>query len=164
MTTYPLIDRIRHPALKRLFGYWIKLSGTDAIALKSEFDPVDLPAELWPRLHMIDIAEDETICHNRLLGTYVVDAVGFDFTARPLIDAEIPGVSNSVTYELLQKLRGSSEPQHYYGPANFGQATRFAAHEQILLPLFDKGGRIVAAIGALDYQGFTPGLFAHKSD
>ncbi len=155
---------IRHPLLRLLFKHWITFKSFDGFALKSKFDPVALPTELWPRLHMIDIPQHETVCRNRLLGTYVVDAVGFDFTGRRLVDAEIPGMSRSVTYGLLEKLRTSSKPQHYYGPANFGQAKRFAVHEQILLPFFDEGGRIVAAIGALDYQGFTADLFAHKSD
>ena len=157
-------DRIRHPLLRHLFDYWSSLTSSNGFALKYQFDPVDLPAELWPRLHMVDIPHDSPICHNRLLGTYVVDAVGLDFTGRPLIDSEIPGISKSITYQLLEELRASGQPQHYHGQANFALACRFTRHEQILLPLFDENGGIVAAVGALDYQGFTAGLFAHKTD
>ena len=159
-----LAAHIRHPLLKDLFAYWQKIATSDGIIPKGKFDPVDLPAALWPRLHMIDIPEQNApMCRNRLLGTYVVDAVGFDFTGRRLIDAEIPGVSCSVTYKLLEKLLAASEPQHYFGPPSFAMADRFATHEQILLPLTDETGGITAAVGALDYQGFSPGLLNHRN-
>jgi len=156
---------VQHPLLKELYEYWERAGASGGRALKSKFDPVDLPAALWPRLHMIDVPERRVgSCRNRLLGTYVVDAVGKDFTGRRLVDDEIPSVSTSITYRLLQQLLASAQPQHYLGPPSFELSNRFAAHEQILLPLFDGAGALVVAVGALDYQGFEPGLFDHKRD
>ena len=150
---------IRHPLLKLLFEHWEALEAPGGIALKSRFDPIDLPAALWPRLHMIRIPEDDSTCRNAVLGGYVVGAVGRDFTGRRLLDSEIPGVTRSVTYGLLQRLLADPVPQYHFGPSRFARASRFAAHEQILLPLADATGRVNAAIGALDYHGFSFGLF-----
>ena len=157
-------ERIRHPLLKELYEYWKGLGASGGTPLKSRFDPVDLRAALWPRLHMIEIPEDGDVARNRVLGTYVVAAVGLDFTGKRLSDSDIPGMTSSVTYALLQRLMVTGEPQHYFGPPNFGATGRFATHEQVLLPLSDEAGRIVGAVGALDYPGFTPVLFDHKAD
>lgn len=150
--------------LGSLFEYWNSLRQAGGIPLKSGFDPINLPTTLWPRLHMIDIPRDGGVNRNRLLGTYIAEAVGSDFTGRRLTDDEIPGMSGSVTFHLLQQLLSSSEPQHYYGPSRFLGVSRFAAHEQILLPLYDEEGQIVAAVGALDYPEFSPGMFLHRQD
>jgi hypothetical protein len=73
-------------------------------------------------------------------------------------------VTLKIAQQWLQQLRASCEPQHYYGPSHFGRANRFVAHEQILLPLYDETGSVVAAIGALDYEGFTPEILGHQDD
>lgn len=162
-TPSPRFD-IRHPLLAELFDYWNGLREDTALPLKSRFDPVQLPASLWPRLHMIDVPADGGVCRNRVLGTYVAEAVGFDFTGQPLTEEHIPGVSGSITYTLLQQLLTSAEPQHYYGPSRYAGTRRFATHEQLLLPLFGDDGRTVAAVGALDYTGFTAGMFMHREN
>lgn len=160
----PIEREIQHPLLAKLFEYWKALAQPGGIPLKSRFDPINLPAALWPRLHMIDVPQEGHVCRNRLLGTYIAEAVGSDFTGRPLTDDQIAGVSGSVTYHLLQQLLLSAEPQHYCGPSNFLGASGFAAHEQILLPLYDEDAHIVGAVGALDYPGFSPGMFEHRRD
>ena len=156
-----LEERIRHPLLKELFRYWSQLRASDGMARKSRFDPADLSTALWPRLHIVDIPRGDAVCRCRLLGTYLVDAIGRDFTGQPLADAAVPGISGSITYELLQKLRSNGEPQHYYGPPKLPLATQIAMHEQVLLPLHDEGGGVIAAVGAVNYEGFRPSMFGH---
>ncbi len=148
--------RIRHPLLKQLFQFW-EAASSDGRVLEVEFDLMSLPAALKPRLHIIDIPEDGGECRNRFLGPYVIEAVGLDFEGHKLTDERIPNVTGSVTHQLLQNLLIDAKPQYHRGRSRFAAARRFATHEQILLPLFDCAGRVVAAVGAVDYGGSSSG-------
>src|SRR5262249_34459158 len=146
--------RIQNPLLKSLFAYWQSLGAKDGAAQKRYFDPLDLPAKVLPRIFMIDVDDTAPLYRFRLLGTYLVEAHGHDYTGCALTDSEVPGFSQSKTMELLEILNKNSEPQHYRGPTQFSWTRRFGGHEQIILPLMDAEGRISVVVGAIDYLGF----------
>src|SRR5262249_45721205 len=108
--------QIQNPLLKSLFAYWQSLRRKDGVARKRDFDPLDLPAKVLPRIFMIDVQRAAPNYRFRLLGTYLVEAHGHDYTGCALVDSEVPGFSQSKTMELLPILRETSEPQHYRGP------------------------------------------------
>ena len=156
------VESIQNREIKSLFEYWQALSPAGSAALKDAFDPTHLPCSVWPRLFMIDVPAAGGDYRFRLLGTYIVGAVGRDFTGNRLIEPDIPGIARSVTFSLLMRLTGGDGVQHYVGPPSFPPSRRFSSHEQLILPLHDGEGRVNAVIGGIDYLGFTTaGLFSH---
>jgi hypothetical protein len=154
-------DQIESPLLKKLFEYWSALVLQGGTARKTRFDPIELPKDVWPRLFIVDVLETEPRFCFRLLGTYAVDALGEDLTGRHLVDSEIPGISGSVTFSLMEKLCLANEPQHFLGAPTFARTIRFDRHEQLILPLFDQPGALTAGVGAVNYTGFLANLFRH---
>ena len=137
--------------IQALFAYWDALPKFLDSPRKTDFDPVDLAVKVWPRLFMVDILEGQNEYRLRLLGTYLVEAYGRDFTGARFVDSEIPNVTRSQTYRLLGDLVATQKPQHYLGPTEFRFITDYAICEQILLPLVDDKGRIAHVVGAIDF-------------
>jgi len=154
---------IHHPALQAVFAYWSGLEAAAGLPLRSSMSPMDMPRESLPRVFLIEFLDDEETYRLRLQGTYMVDAYQQDFTGRKMVDAEMPGISKSVTLKLLKKMRADRAPQHFYGPTEFRFTDFYTDHEQILLPLIDGTGRITMALGAIDFPGVNPGriFFRH---
>jgi hypothetical protein len=147
---------IEHAPLRMLFDYWSSLAPDGAIPLKQTFDIVNVPIAAWPHMFMIDILEGERNYRVRVCGTYIVSVYNRDFTGRRLVEEEIPHTTESVTYELLGRLVRDRRPLHYDGPSSFRFSGFKSPHEQIMMPLSDDSGRIVAALGAVYYPGARP--------
>lgn len=145
---------IKSPLLEILFEYWEKLAANVGVPQKTIFNPIDVPGTVWPRIFIIDILEGVRNYRVRLLGTYLVDAYGQDFTGCNMNDGEIPRITQSATYRLLPKLQSSGLPQHYFGPTPFRYTDSYREVEQVLMPLADPIGRIAYAVGGVDYLGF----------
>ena len=144
---------ILHPALRAIHTYWTGLQSDGGLPRRSSLSPADIPREALPRVFLIEFLDDEAAYRLRLQGTYMVDAYQQDFTGRKMIDEEIPGISKSVTLKLLERLRADRAPQHFHGPTAFRVTDFYTEHEQILLPLTDRTGRICMALGAIDFTG-----------
>ena len=49
------MDEIRHPLLRHLYGYWSQKRDGRKLPRRSDIDPTELPAELWPHLLLQDV-------------------------------------------------------------------------------------------------------------
>ena len=141
----------RHASLRQLLDYWQRLKRDRRMPCKREFDPLDLPPRVLPRLFLIEYLEGAANYRLRLMGTYLRDAYGREFTWRRLIEEEMPGVTKTMTYQLLGVMMKTGEPQYNLGPDRFRFFDTYSLVEQVLLPLADDNGRLGFAIGALDY-------------
>jgi hypothetical protein len=157
-------EQINNPLLRNLFGYWQALSSSSGFAPKRDFDPINLPPALWPRLFFIEITDDESTYRFTLMGTYVADAIGRDLTGCHLTESEVPGINGSVSQRLLHRLTTTAEPQHYLGPPSFGATKQFPLHEQLLLPLTSETRLIHTVVGGIDYQGFLAHGLGHVNE
>lgn len=155
-----VLAAIECETIKAVVEYWQALGSSGGIALKSAFDPVALPPAAWPRLFMVEKPHGETAFRLRLMGTYVVGAIGTDFTGCRLLEAEIPGIMRSVTFNLVSRLFDANETQHYRGAPTFPLSLQYQLHEQVVLPLYGDASDIVAAVGAIDYAGFSGGILS----
>ncbi len=136
-----------------LWSYWHRLAG-GAPPPKSRFDIVDLPTGSWSRLIMFDVLDGTNSYRVRVMGTYLVEAYGADFTGRLLVDSAIPRVTRSASYKLLPRVVETRAPQHYLGPCGFQIGPGFDDVAMILLPLTDTVGLITYAIGSIHYPSF----------
>ena len=153
------VDDIQHPLLKNLFEYWQALASAEGVARKSAFDPVELPTQLWGRLFIIDLSDEGKRRRLRLMGTYIIAAVGQDFTGWRLAEHDIPGITGSITYQLLEKLIAEARPQYFVGSPAFPATRHLRSHEQLVLPLTTDQGSLSAAVGGIDYVGFAGHIF-----
>jgi hypothetical protein len=141
----------QHASLRQLLDYWQRLKRDRSMPHKREFDPVDLPPRVLPRLFLIEFLEGAANYRLRLMGTYLRDTYGREFTGCRLVDDEMPGVTRSMTYQLLGVMARTGEPQYSLGPNRFRFFDTYFLVEQLLLPLADDSGRLAFAIGAVDY-------------
>jgi hypothetical protein len=141
----------RHTSLRQLLDYWQRLKGDRSMPRKREFDPVDLPARVLPRLFLIEFLEGAANYRLRLMGTYLRDTYGREFTWCRLVDDEMPGVTKTTTYQLLGVMMKTGEPQYSLGPDRFRLKDTYSLVEQVLLPLADDEGHLGFAVGAVDY-------------
>jgi len=140
--------------IEPLWSYWHRLARESRPPPKSRFDVVDLPADSWSRLILFDVLEGANSYRVRVMGTYLVEAYGSDFTGCLLVDSAIPRVTNSASYKLLPRVVESRAPQHYLGPCGFRLGPGFDDVAMVLLPLTDAGGRVAYAIGSIHYPSY----------
>jgi hypothetical protein len=141
----------RHPSLRQLLGYWQRLKGARSMPRKREFDPIELSPRVLPRLFIVEFLEGAENYRLRLMGTYLRDTCGREFTWRRLVDDEMPGVTRTDTYRFLGVMAKTGEPQYNLGPSWFRFFDTYSLVEQLLLPLSDDNGHLAFAIGAVDY-------------
>jgi len=124
---------------------------------KREFDPAELPPRVLPRLFIVEFLEGAANYRLRLMGTYLRNTYGREFTWCRLVDDEMPGITQSDTYRLLGVMANTGEPQYSLGPTKFRFFDTYSLVEQVLLPLADDNGWLAFAIGAVDYPDMRKG-------
>lgn len=81
-------DVLQTIGAKRFFGYWDSLPKEGAVPDRSSFDPVRIAA-LMPAVTILEVFSD-TMIMQRLTGTGVCRAMGFDPTGRNALDLMSP--------------------------------------------------------------------------
>lgn len=142
---------IRSPLLQCVQAYWDHLARVRSIPFRRDFSPLELPGKVWSRLFLVDIIRDGQSYRIRLMGEYIVSALGHNYTGCEFVESQIPGCQDMVTLRLLRRLTMTMLPQHYFGPTSFRTADWYSDVEQIIMPLCDDDGRLSVAIGAIDY-------------
>jgi hypothetical protein len=151
-----MLENIRNRHIAEVYTYWRSLAPSNALPAKSSFDPIGLPPAALPRVFMIDNLVGSSNYRLRLLGSYLVNAYDRDFTGHDLIDSQIPNVTRSRTFRLLNEMLSTRLPQYDIGPTVFRFNDRYTTVEQVLLPLTDEAGCIAFAVGAVDYPDYSP--------
>lgn len=84
----PTVDDsfILHPALKKLFHYWLELSGGERLPRRQDIDPTMLRSML-PHLYILDAGAHPDDLRYRLAGSSIVQ--GFGFEPRGMTRAEM---------------------------------------------------------------------------
>jgi hypothetical protein len=72
------MGEIGHPLLRRLYDYWSEKRGGRPLPRRSDIDPVELPAALWPHLLLQDVylEHDKVRFRYRLVGQHFQDQIG----------------------------------------------------------------------------------------
>jgi hypothetical protein len=66
----------RHATLRQLLDYWQRLKRDRSMPRKREFDPIDLPLPVLPRLFLIEFLGGAANYRLRLMGTYLRTLTG----------------------------------------------------------------------------------------
>ena len=72
------MSEIGHPLLRHLYDYWSAKRGGRKLPRRSDIDPVELPAALWPHLLLQDVhhENDRVRFRYRVVGQHFQDQIG----------------------------------------------------------------------------------------
>jgi hypothetical protein len=103
-----LRTRMRHPAMRRLFEYWLAKRGARLAPARADIDPVDIPYALGDLL-MLDVEPgadanaggDGPLFRYRLTGSHIVQLTGYDLIGGTT--AAIPDAANRAYLEAVYR-------------------------------------------------------------
>lgn len=148
MTAIPLDPGTWNPRIRALHDHWRALRpAADRLPARRHFDPMAVP-ELLPNIWLLDIHRDPLRFRYRLVGTYMVMALGQDATGawfHELYSGFGPG---HVTYEDYRRLATEGAVLWRRGRAMFAVHVQSCSElERVVLPFADDGVTVNMALG-----------------
>ena len=142
-----LEQQIRHPKLRRLFGYWDSRRGERAMPARRDLDPVDFAYAL-PGIVLIDVLHKPLRFRARLVGTMVVTRLGYDLTGHMIDELRDPTYRETIlaSYREVVAARRPSVVQR--DEVAEGRSFRY---EVLRLPLSSDGEEIDMLMTAQEY-------------
>jgi DNA-binding response OmpR family regulator len=133
----------RNPILRRAYEYWIAKAAGRRAPDRRDLDPGEVK-DILPHLSILDIvtAEGETSHCYRLVGTRVVEALGYNPTSHTVEEFALNGHAEFLR-RLLLEVAATSRP--LYAASSFRSSTAGLSTECILLP-FTRGGTDIRQI------------------
>jgi hypothetical protein len=143
------VDRIKAEKLRDIYRYWRGKCRDGALPSRADLDPMDIPA-LLPHVFLVDIVDGGRDFRYRLLGTHIIDSVGFEYTGQ-LVSEFMRGREEAMQARDYHTLFESREPQHVIGNlVAFGRD--YMRFERVVCPLSSDGGAIDMIFGGLCFQ------------
>jgi len=138
------------PALRQLYGYWLKQRARGQVPLRRSIDPVAIP-QLLPHLIIAERADDDL--RYRLVGTRIVEAHGVDYTGW-LLTRLATGEALALARRLYAPVMDQGLPVYSEGSFHW-PGGEFRWTRRLHLPMSRTGEAIdMALVG----QVFDPGL------
>ena len=139
------------PVLQGTWDYWRKKVGDGDIPDRAAIVPTDIP-ELLPHVYMVDVVDGGARFRYRLVGSNIVDRVGFNATGKFLSEV-VQGEHERYMANLFRQV--VSTRHGIYSRSAYRYPDRdFVSTSRIFLPL-TRGGREVAIILAAQVFGFA---------
>jgi CheY-like chemotaxis protein len=123
----------RNPILRRAYEYWLEKAAGRRVPDRRDLDPAEI-RDILPHVSLVEIGREKGhIFHRyRLVGTRVVDALGYDPTNR-LVEEFVENGHMDFIRRLLRDVARTGEP--VYAASAFRSSTTGLATERVLLPL-----------------------------
>lgn len=129
-------------------SFWFDHQAARALPLASLIHPGRLPRRLLPFLVMISVEPGPKRLLFRLVGTGVVDAIGYDPTGKFGEDIEGAGPTNERFFATLE----TKKPYFYGGPLIWSSKD-YKSYRSVVMPFGDEAGTVVRF---LSYTEFEP--------
>ena len=146
-----LSEEIRHPELKRLYGYWMEKKGTRLAPARSDIHPGEMRSS---HLFMLEVLGQPPRFRFRLAGSEIVNRFGEEITGRFLDGIDLDEVGGEI---LREYENAASQAQPIYGLWNY---TRHGGHhmryERLILPLSSDGERVDMLLCGAHVDGWCP--------
>ncbi|WP_020591292.1 PAS domain-containing protein [Kiloniella laminariae] len=139
---------IQSPVLRGLLDYWKSLPAKPNLPLKTSFDPLAVPRQIWPQIFLCQLFYDPFSVLIRLQGTYLNDKLHQKFTGK-YIDYSTFGPA---AVKILHNYQRAAQNRTGYLSQErlcFGERDGVFL-EAIHLPLLDETGRVSHILGALE--------------
>jgi hypothetical protein len=145
-------DSIEHPDLRVLYDYWNERRQGRRWPARADINPVDLKFALG-NLSLIDVAPEPPRFIFRLIGTFLSQRLGTDFTGKTVDDIPDRAYRDEVN-AAYEKLIDSGEPSVAQGERLFDKTPhRF---ETLRLPLSEDGNSVTMILVCALYFGSPP--------
>lgn len=143
------VDRIEAEKLRDIYRYWRRKCRERAFPSRADIEPTEIPA-LLSHVFLIDVVDGGRDFRYRLLGTHIVESVGFEFTGQ-LVSEFMRDREQELRAQDYHRLVESREPQHVIGNmVAFGRD--YMRYERVLCPLSSDGEAIDMIFGGLFFQ------------
>ncbi len=143
----PVNKKYDHPALQRLYDYWLSKREDGKIPGRSDVDPLDIP-DILPHICLLDVerTDDSLRFRFRLFGTQHQEFNQRDFTGQ-LIDEVFPPEAAAKVNAAYRQVVESGEP-HYWRENLAFEGREHIAYERLICPLASDGETVNMLIGA----------------
>lgn len=128
----------------RAYLYWAAKWSPGRLPGRGDIDPLEFP-DLWRGVWLMDVAYRPFKLRYRLVGTLIVEAIGFDPTGRDLDDAHPHVRQTPGFFARYERAAASGTPSRRRGTALLWRHNDFREVENVLLP-FASDGRTVDMI------------------
>ncbi len=142
----PANKKYDHPALQRLYDYWLSKFKGGNIPGRSDVDPLDIP-EILPKICLLDVerTDDGPRFRFRLFGTEHQEFNQQDFTGRTIDEVFSPEAAAKIGATYTQIVE-SGEP-HYWREALAFPGREHIEYERLMCPLASDGETVDMLIG-----------------
>lgn len=124
----------QNAVLRRMYDYWVDKTGKRRLPDRKDLDPAEI-SDILPYITILEVIGSEPHYRYRLVGTQVVEALGFNPTGRTLGEFTAPGAQ--FLADLLAEVRAKACP--LYAASAFRAGEDGMSTERLLLP-FSVGG------------------------
>lgn len=143
------VDQIKAEILREISRYWRGKCREGALPSRADLDPIDIPA-LLAHVFLIDVVDGGRDFRYRLLGTHIVESVGFEFTGQ-LVSEFMRDHEEEILAPDYHKLVEGREPQHVTGNmVAFGRD--YMSYETVMCPLSSDGEAVDMIFGGLCFR------------
>lgn len=136
--------------LKAVFQHWTSRCGTRVAPLASDFDPLDLPADLLPCLHVIVVGPGQRNYHHGLVGSLTVQWLRRDASHNPVSAAQY-GTAGEEVLASLDAIAASAQPHRRLSQLTW-TARPLDRLEAVELPLLDVDGTVTAIVRGMSFR------------
>jgi hypothetical protein len=149
-------ERLRHPMLREIYGYWDAKRGGRMMPRRSDIDPSEIP-KLLPRILIVQALGDGRFRY-RLAGTAIVEAFGVEITGT-LVGDIAHGEYRAQLLTIYETAFAARRPllaySRYYGVQRIPRSA-----VRLLMPLSpdDRVMDQVLSLHVFDQDGLQPAL------
>jgi hypothetical protein len=135
------------PIIRSAYRYGQTKCEGSHLPRRRDIDPIDIPKVL-PHVSLVERDPDSGRMWYRLIGTALVDCLGFDCTGRYL-DEVYPEFNASPSKHFRDDVFRTGQPSHRLGHPSIRFAQDFAAIERLYLPLASDRVHVNVVMGVI---------------
>jgi len=142
--TWHSFDGISLPLIREFAEHWNAIRGDRAMPARQDFDPLEAKRFL-PHIFLPDVIRPEMRFRGRLVGTAIVETLGFDYTGRCLDEV----ISEPYLSTLQEDLTEVAETgvSHYRVTTLAWEQRDHAIYHRLYLPMTTDSDRVDLIVG-----------------
>lgn len=144
------VDRMQSPVVRAAYAYWRGKCRGDLLPRRADIDPVEIP-QVLPNLSLVERDAESGRMRYRLLGSALVESIGWDATGR-LLDEVYPDFDRSASKAYRDQVFDMGKPSHRLGRPSLRFAKDFVNIERLYLPLAEDGRRVDMLLGVIVFD------------
>ncbi len=144
-----MIEEAQPPQIRAAYHYWLSICNGNGYPSRQDLNPVDMK-RLLPYVMLIDAPEKPTDIRIRLIGSAIIDFLGYDPTGRLMKEH----LESNDSPELLKGYLDVMNTGycHYLEDSLFSGSSESIRYHRLICPLSSDGLRIDCMFGAVCFD------------